>query len=102
MSRKQKLWALTIFSATVMMVSSVLGAALYSSETASGGIEMKWHMNLYNGETFVCQFNDLMVVNDQVSKQLRFIDTDGNTVRNHQYTDFWGLDGYYACSGDRF
>jgi hypothetical protein len=100
MSQKQKNWFVALSIIIVLVLSSILGAILLDEERTTGGMDIKWKMDIKNADDTFGLLNNTIIVNDLSSKQLESIDSNGNVIHRYPYTQLvtsGASDNNYFC-----
>jgi hypothetical protein len=90
MRHKQKMGAVALLVAIIVVLSGIMGVILLEKERTTGGMDVLWTQKT-GGQTDSFYMNGSVIINDFGDKEIRSIDDRGNVAWTYKYSNFTSI-----------
>jgi hypothetical protein len=85
MGHREKIWAVALFVAIVVILSSMGGTILLQKDSSTGGMDVQWAQRT-GGQTDSFFLNGSVIINNFETEEIRAIGDDGNVAWTYSCT----------------
>ena len=96
MNHREKIRAVALFVAIVVVLSGIMGAILLEKERTTGGMDVLWTQKT-GGQTDSFYMNGSVIINNFGDKEVRSINNQGNVAWTYHYSSFTSILPYKDC-----